>query len=94
MKRFIRNQSFPRFTRFSVPEYKPEQNDQKFRNWNARLNTIASKPVTKVYLSQLGALMNYYNKQISDTSSVTYLLILAHRLECLASQNNNQRFSR
>lgn len=85
MKRFIRNQSLFRFARNSVPDYKPEQNDQKLRNWNTRLNSLATKPITKVYLSQLGALLNYYNKQIADTTTVLSHLNLDYRLGKLAS---------
>ena len=57
--------------RASVPEYRPEVADQQLRGWSARLSTLASSPASRMYLAQLSALMNYYNKQTSDSTKVS-----------------------
>lgn len=50
--------------RAAVPEYRPDIHDQKLRNWTNRLNVLATSPASKMYVSQLAALMNYYNKTV------------------------------
>ncbi len=71
MRRFIKNQSFAKqFVRNSVPEFRPEKNDEKLRNWTSRLSNLSTQPASRAYLSQLQALLTYYNKQIHDTTKV------------------------
>lgn len=40
------------------------------RNWTSRLSNLSSQPASRGYLSQLQALLTYYNKQIADTTKV------------------------
>lgn len=70
MKHLLRTTPFKVATRTSLPAYNPEANDQKTREWTSRLNSLASSGPSKSYLSQLGALLNYYNKVVSDTRKV------------------------
>jgi len=71
MRKFIKNQSFAQqFSRNSAAEYRPEKNDEKLRNWTSRLSNLSSQPASRGYLSQLQALLTYYNKQIADTTKV------------------------
>ena len=57
-------------TRSTAPEYRPEANEQNFKNWWGRLNNLSSLPTSKVYLAQLSNLFAYYNKQVEDTTKV------------------------
>jgi len=71
MRRFIKNQSLAQqFARNSALEYRPEKNDEKLRNWTSRLSNLSTGPASRGYLSQLQALLTYYNKQIADTTKV------------------------
>lgn len=73
MRRFIRSVPFQFVGRNSQPAYNPEANDQKLKNWSNRLNNLASSQSSKLYLSQLGALVNYYNRLTHDISKVKYM---------------------
>ncbi len=66
----LRSQPFVQVVRSSVPEYRPEANEQKLKAWYARLNSLASKPASKVYVAQLSGLLAYYGRQVSDNSKV------------------------
>jgi hypothetical protein len=57
-----------------VPEYRPEANDEKFKSWWSRLNSLSSKPASKVYLAQLSNLFAYYNRSTKDTTKVLHSL--------------------
>ena len=70
MRRFIRTVPRQIVGRNSQPAYNPEANDQKLRNWTSRLNNLASSGPSKMYLAQLGALVNYYNRGSTDTTQV------------------------
>lgn len=71
MRKLLRSAPFKSVTtRAAVPEYRPEANDQKFKAWWSRLNSLSSKPASKVYLAQLSNLFAYYNRQVSDTTKV------------------------
>lgn len=70
MRRLLRSKPFLMVARNSVPEYRPEANDTKCKNWLARLSSLSSKPASKVYLSQLSGLISYYNKTVTDTVKV------------------------
>ena len=70
MRKLLRSAPFSQITRAAVPEYRPEANDLKFKNWWARLNSLSSKPASKVYLAQLSNLFAYYNRQVTDTTKV------------------------
>ena len=70
MRRFIRTIPKQVVARNSQPAYNPEVNDQKLRNWTSRLNNLASSGASKMYLVQLGALVNYYNRGAVDSTQV------------------------
>lgn len=70
MRKLLRSTPFLQTARNSVPEYRPESNEQKFKGWWNRLNSLSSKPASKVYLAQLSNLFAYYNRQVSDSTSV------------------------
>ena len=70
MRKLLRTARFSQVTRSSVPEYRPEVNDQKFKNWWSRLNNLSSRPASKVYLAQLSNLFAYFNRQVTDTTKV------------------------
>ena len=71
MRRFIKNQSIThQFVRNTVSEFRPEKNDEKLRNWTSRLSNLSTQPSSRAYLSQLQALLTYYNKHIHDTTKV------------------------
>ena len=40
----------------------------QLKSWSARLGTLATSPAAKMYVAQLSALMNYYNRQISENT--------------------------
>ena len=71
MRRFIRRVPTQLIARNAVPAYNPEANEQKLRNWTSRLNNLASTQSSKMYLAQLGALLNYYNRGAVDSTQVT-----------------------
>ena len=92
MRRFIKNQSLTQqFSRNTVSEYRPEKNDEKLRNWSSRLSNLSTGPASRGYLSQLQALLSYYNKQINDTTKVFNAITPGHRLGKLEFQNHHQR---
>lgn len=71
MRRFTRTPAISQqFARNSVPEYRPQKNDQKYRNWSSRINNLSTLPASRGYLSQLQALLSYYNRQVADTTKV------------------------
>ncbi len=70
MRRFIKSQSITQSARNTISEYRPEKNDEKLRNWTSRLSNLSTQPASRGYLSQLQALLTYYNKQIHDTTKV------------------------
>lgn len=91
MRRFIKNQSLTQhLARNSVPEYRPEKNDEKLRNWTSRLSSLSTGPASRGYLSQLQALLTYYNKQIADTTRVRLEIMSGNRLGKLELQNHHQ----
>ena len=67
-----RTATFNANARASVPEYRPEANEEKFKSWWSRLNNLSSRPASKVYLAQLSNLLAYYNRQVKDTTQVHY----------------------
>ena len=71
MRQILRTTPFKISARSSVPAYNPEANDLKTREWVNRLNGLASSGPSKVYLGQLGALINYFNKHVEDNQKVT-----------------------
>jgi hypothetical protein len=73
MRKLLRSAPFSQMARAAVPEYRPEANDLKFKNWWSRLNSLSSKPASKVYLAQLSNLFAYYNRQVADTTKVLTL---------------------
>ena len=70
MRKLLRPAPFSQVARSAVPEYRPEVNDQKFKNWWSRLNNLSSRPASKVYLAQLSNLFAYFNRQVTDTTKV------------------------
>lgn len=70
MRKLLRSAPFSQVARSSAPEYRPELHEQKFKSWWSRLNSLSSKPASKVYLAQLANLFAYYNRQVSDTTKV------------------------
>jgi hypothetical protein len=73
MRKLLRLTPFTQMARSSVPEYRPEINDQKYKNWWSRLNNLSSRPASKVYLAQLSNLFAYFNRQVIDTTKVKLL---------------------
>lgn len=70
MRKLLRSTPFLQKARSSAPEYRPEANEQKFKDWWGRLNNLSSKPSSKVYIAQLSNLFSYYNRQVSDNTKV------------------------
>ena len=70
MRKLLRSTPFAIKARSTAPAYRPEANDEKFKNWWGRLNNLSSKPASKVYLAQLSNLFAYYNKQVTDSTKV------------------------
>ena len=70
MKNLLRIAPYQIPTRNKVPAYNPEVNEQKTRDWSNRLNGLSSSAESKVYLAQLGALINYYNRNVEDKAKV------------------------
>lgn len=70
MRKLLRSNTLFTPIRSSVPAYNPEANDQKLKTWWNRLNSLSSRPASKVYLSQLSNLLAYYNRQVNDTTKV------------------------
>ena len=70
MRRFVRSVPLQVAGRNSQPAYNPEANEQKLKNWSSRLNNLASSGASKMYMSQLGALMNYYNRGATGSTQV------------------------
>ena len=70
MRKFVRTTPMRVMGRNTQPAYNPEANDQRLKNWSARLNSLASSQVSKVYLGQLGALIAYYNRAAVDITKV------------------------
>lgn len=70
MRKLLRSNTLFTPIRSSVPTYNPEANDQKLKTWWNRLNSLSSRPASKVYLSQLSNLLAYYNRQVIDTTKV------------------------
>ena len=70
MRKLLRSTPILTRTRSSAPEYRPEAHEQKFKNWWSRLNSLSSKPASKVYLAQLANLFAYYNRTVTDNSKV------------------------
>ena len=70
MRRFVRSVPVKAMGRNTQPAYNPEANDQKLKNWSSKLNNLATSTASKMYLGQLGALVNYYNRAAMDTTKV------------------------
>lgn len=70
MNRLIRTTPFKIIGRSTQMTYNPEANDARLRSWSQRLNALASSGPSKVYLAQLGALLNLYTRQIEDITKV------------------------
>lgn len=70
MRKLLRSAPLLPKTRAAAPEYRPEVQEQKFKNWWSRLNSLSNKPTSKVYLAQLSNLFSYYNRQVSDSTQV------------------------
>jgi hypothetical protein len=75
MRKLLRCAPFSQVARSSAAEYRPEVHEQKFKSWWSRLNSLSSKPASKVYLAQLANLFAYYNRQVTDTTKVYPLSI-------------------
>ncbi len=73
MRKLVRRVPFSTTLRGSTPEYRPEVHEQKFKSWWSRLNSLSSRPASKVYLAQLSNLFAYYNRQVEDTVKVERL---------------------
>lgn len=71
MRKLVRTVPLRTMGRSTQPTYNPEANDQRLKSWSSRLNNLASSQTSKVYLGQLGALINYYNRAAVDSSKVT-----------------------
>ena len=71
MRQILRTTPFKIKARTSLPAYNPEANDQKTREWVTRLNGLSSAGPSKVYLGQLGALINYFNKHVESKEKVS-----------------------
>jgi|688.fasta_scaffold47908_4 hypothetical protein len=74
MRKLVRANIFKTYARSSVPEYRPEANEEKFKSWWSRLNSLSSKPTSKVYLAQLANLFAFYNRSTKDTTKVIHYL--------------------
>jgi len=74
MRKLVRANVFKTYARSSVPEYRPEANEEKFKSWWSRLNSLSSKPASKVYLAQLSNLFAFYNRSTKDTTKVLHFL--------------------
>ena len=70
MRRFIRSATPRVLGRNTQPAFDPEASNQKLKNWTNRLSNLASTGESKMYLTQLGALMNYYNRGAVDNTQV------------------------
>lgn len=70
MRKLLRSTPFSQIARRTTPEYRPEVQEQKFKSWWSRLNSLSSKPSSKVYLAQLSNLFAYYNRQVTDSTKV------------------------
>lgn len=75
MRRFVRSVPFKVMGRNTQPAYNPEANDQKLKNWSNKLSNLATSTSSKLYLSQFGALVNYYNRLAADTTKVFFHLL-------------------
>ena len=73
MRKLLRASPFTQMARSAVPDFRPEANDQKFKNWWSRLNSLSSRPASKVYLAQLSNLFSYFNRQVTDTTKVAII---------------------
>ena len=74
MRKLLRTTPFVQKARSTAPAYRPEANEEKFKGWWSRLNSLSSKPASKVYLAQLANLFAYYNKQVTDNTKVVNIL--------------------
>ena len=92
MRKLLRTTPFTQVARSAVPEYRPEVNDQKFKNWWSRLNNLSSRPASKVYLAQLSNLFAYFNRQVTDTTKVN-LFTLSLLTSLLGKVRSSQRDS-
>ena len=70
MRRFVRSVPRQVVGRNTQPAYNPEANDQKLRNWTSRLGGLANSGASKMYLAQLGAVVNYLNRGAVDSTQV------------------------
>lgn len=70
MRKLLRTVPMQVKARSTQATYDPEANNQRLKNWLGRLNNLASSGATKVYLSQLGVLVNYYNRVTLDNTQV------------------------
>jgi len=74
MRKLTRSIPFQVTARNTQPTYDPETNNQRLKNWTSRLSNLAASQTSKVYLSQLGALVNYYNRAAIDSTKVKHLI--------------------
>jgi len=70
MRKLIRSLPLQVRGRNTQATYDPETNNQRLKNWTSRLSNLAASQTSKVYLSQLGALVNYYNRAATDNTKV------------------------
>ena len=70
MRKLVRSIPLQVTGRNTQPTYDPETNSQRLKGWTSRLNNLAASQTSKVYLSQLGALVNYYNRSSNDNTKV------------------------
>ena len=70
MRKLIRSIPLQVRARNTQASYDPEVNNQRLKNWTSRLSNLAASQTSKVYLSQLGALVNYYNRAAIDNTKV------------------------
>lgn len=75
MRRFVRSVPFKVMGRNTQSAYNPEASDQKLKAWSNKLSNLATSQSSKLYLSQLGALVNYYNRITVDTTKVFFYLL-------------------
>ena len=91
MRRLVRSSPMQKMGRNSMPAFDPEASNQKLKNWTNRLSNLASTGESKMYLTQLGALVNYYNRGAVDTTQVHLSASSGYRLERLEIPHRHRR---
>lgn len=70
MRKFVRSVPFKIVGRNTPQVFDQQASDQKSKGWTNRLGELASSQSSKLYLGQLGALLNYYNRLTTDVAKV------------------------